>query len=59
MEQAGQRLKYLNRIINVDLDELVLAYGRSDDPAYKERLARAYEGITGESIEKRLQNMWD
>ena len=59
MTEAAQRLKYLNWIIDVDLDELVQAYGGSNDPAYKERLARAYEGITGESIEERLRIMYD
>ena len=56
---ATQRLRYVNRIIDVDLDELVRAYERSNDPAYKERLARVYTEITGQSIERRLQILWD
>src|SRR2546423_6033492 len=46
---AAQRLKYINWIIDVDLDELARAYGRSKDQAYRERLARVYWEITGQS----------
>lgn len=56
---AMQRLKYVNRIMSVNLDKMVRAYEKSDDPAYKERLARLYTEITGQSIERRLQILWD
>jgi hypothetical protein len=57
--KAVQRLRYINLITDLDLDELVRAYGRSSDPAYKVRLARVYFEITGQSIEKRQQIMSD
>ena len=57
IENAVQRAKYFKW--HVDLDRLVLAYERESDPVHRERLARAYEEITGKGIEARLAVLRD
>ena len=51
-EAAVHRLKYLKWCI--DADDFVRAYEKENDQNRKDRLSKAYEDLTGESIETRL-----
>jgi hypothetical protein len=42
-----------------DIDELVWLYEREEDPVRKERIAAAYERISGNSIEAKLNELRD
>lgn len=57
IDGAVNRIKYLKWCVN--LDPVMLAYEREGDPIRKERLARAYNQITGEDIEHRLRILRD
>jgi hypothetical protein len=51
------RIKRLHLV--VDTDRIVREYEKETNTVRKERLARAYSGITGEEIETRLRILND
>jgi hypothetical protein len=57
METAVNRLKYVGWSAN--LDDIVWAYSKEQDPTRKQNLARAYEQITGHDIKNRLAILLD
>lgn len=56
---AARRISYLSLFATGELDRIVLAYDGETDPARKERLARAYQDITGGDIKRRLYVLRD
>ena len=51
-DHAIQTLKFTR--FAIDTDQLVIVYGNTGDKKQRERLARAFQEITGERIEDRL-----
>jgi hypothetical protein len=56
---AARRLRFASWLGATDFDDLARAYEFETDAARKERLARAYQALTGRNVEDRLSVLHD